>query len=311
MFSASAFSVLLHYNFLRMTSVGYGGRYPKSSVGKMIAITAFVIFAAPHFDSDNWQDFMPNGFDDVLVGASILFFAFTGFGALASTAEECKNPKRDLTIGIMGSLVIATLIYVIVAGVLTGIVPFYELGNAEPLAHALKSKGSNVGSIIVAIGALAGMTTVIMVNIYGQSRIFYVIARDGLLPKSLAKLHHKYDSPHIMIGIFTAFVAILGSMVSYNVLAQISSMGSLADYVVIGIMVMFFRIKYPDVDRPFRCPALFVIAPVAVLASAYLLLKQIISKSGTMLLTGKVFIAWFVIVFILYVLRIACFKRES
>jgi APA family basic amino acid/polyamine antiporter len=270
---------------------------------KMLAIFIFIFFAAPHFDSTNWENFMPNGIDDVLYGSSILFFAFTGFGTLASAAEECKNPKKDLTIGIIGSLVLATFVYILVAAVLTGIVPFYELNNAQPVAYALRQNGSNIGSTLVATGAIAGMTTVIMVNIYGQSRIFYVIARDGLLPKPLAKLHHKYDSPYVTIVIFVTIVALLGSLIPYEFLAQLSSMGALTDYMIVGIIVLLFRFKYPKVERPFKCPAIFIVAPFALLSSLYLLFKQIIGKDGTMLMTGKVFILWFVIIFILYVLK--------
>lgn len=277
---------------------------------KMLAIALFVFFAAPHFEASNWKNFMPYGIDDVVYGASILFFAFTGFGTLASAAEECKNPRRDLTIGIIGSLALATIVYIIVAGVLTGIVPYYELNNAQPLAYALRENGKEIGSTIVATGAVAGMTTVIMINIYGQSRIFYVIARDGLLPKPLARLHHKYDSPHITIVIFSAIIALMGALIPYGILAQLSSMGALTDYIIVGIIVIIFRLKYPNVERPFKCPAIFIVAPIALLTSFYLLFKQIINKDNEILLTGKVFTLWFIIMFILYVLRRALTKTK-
>lgn len=278
---------------------------------KMAAIFAFIFFAAPHFDATNWENFMPNGFDDVLMGSSILFFAFTGFGVLASAAEECKNPKRDLMIGIIGSLVLSTIIYMIVGGLATGIIPYGELNNAQPLAHALKFNNSNIGSAIVATGAIAGMTTVILMNIYGQSRIFYVIARDGLLPKFMAKLHHKYDSPHITIVIFTIAIALTAAFCPYSILAQLSSMAALLDYVAITIIVMLFRFSLPNVERPFKCPAVFLIAPVALVASLGLLFKQIIGKDGSLLLTGEIIIYWFIVMFILYILNILIFKRKS
>ena len=278
---------------------------------KMTAIFIFVFFAAPHFDATNWENFMPHGIDDVLFGSSILFFAFTGFGILASAAEECKNPKKDLTIGIIGSLVLATIVYIVVAAVLTGIVPFAELDNARPLAYALNKHGNNIGSTLVATGAVAGMTTVIMVNIYGQSRIFYVIARDGLLPKFLAKIHHKYDSPHITIGIFTLIIGLIGAFIPYSILAQLASMAALTDYVLVAIIVMVFRFKYPKVERPFKCPAVFFIAPIALVASFYLLFKQILGKDGNMLITGEIFIYWFIIMFILYVIKSSLTKTKK
>jgi APA family basic amino acid/polyamine antiporter len=278
---------------------------------KMSAIFIFIFFAAPHFDAANWENFMPYGFDDVLHGSSILFFAFTGFGTLASAAEECKNPKRDLTIGIIGSLVCATAVYVTVAAVLTGVVPFSELDNAQPLAYALQLTGSGIGSALVATGAVAGMTTVIMINAYGQSRIFYVIARDGLLPKALAKIHNKYDSPHWTILFFTMLIGWMGALIPYGLLAQLSSMGALTDYMIVAVIVMLFRVKYPTIERPFRCPAIFIVAPVALLASLYLLFKQIISKHGGMLMTGEIFICWFIIIFILYVIKVSWFKDKK
>jgi len=214
---------------------------------KMAAILLFVVFAAPHFDIDKWENFMPKGFDQVVYGSSILFFAFTGFGVLASTAEECKNPEKDLTIGIIGSLVLATVVYVLVAGVLTGVTHFSELNNAQPLAYALQQNGNSFGSILVAVGGIAGMTTVIMVNIYGQSRIFYVVSRDGLLPKALTNIHPKYDSPYVSIIIFTLLVALSGSLISFQTLAQLSSMGALTDYIVVSLAVLAFRIYQPNI----------------------------------------------------------------
>lgn len=270
---------------------------------KMAAVSAFIIAAVPHFDISHWDNFMPYGFDDVLIGSSILFFAFTGFSAIASSAEECKNPKKDLMVGIIGSLVLSTLVYVVMGGLVTGIAPFYELNNAQPLARALKLNGSNLGSSIVATGAVCGMTTVIMMNIYAQSRIFYVMARDGLLPKIFSKIHPKYDSPNATIMIFTVVTALLGGLFPYEVLGQLSSMGALIDYVVVSLIVMVFRVKFPDAPRSFKCPAVFVIAPVAMIASAYLLSKQIIDKDFSLLLTGKLLGFWLIAMFLLYVIR--------
>jgi APA family basic amino acid/polyamine antiporter len=278
---------------------------------KMAAIFAFVFSAAPHFDATNWQNFMPFGADDMLRGSSMLFFAFTGFGILASAAEECKNPKRDLTIGIIGSLVIATTLYMIIGGLLTGIVHYDSLNNAQALVTALKANNSNIGSAIVATGAIAGMTTVIMMNIYGQSRIFYVIARDGLLPKSLARLHHKYDSPYVTIMIFTLMVGILGAFCPVQVLGQLSSMGAIIDYVVIVVIVVVFRLTIPHAERPFKCPAIFLVAPIALVASICLLFKQIFDKDGNLLLSGKIIIWWLIAAFLAYVIAMLIKNRNK
>ncbi len=278
---------------------------------KMAAIFIFIFFAAPHFDATNWENFMPYGFDEVLHGASILFFAYTGFGTLASTAEECKNPKRDLTIGIIGSLILATSVYMLVATMLTGIVPFEDLNNAQPLAYGLKLIGSDIGSALVATGAVAGMTTVIMINSYGISRIFYVIARDGLLPKQLAKIHHKYDSPYWTLAIFTIITGLMSAFIPYSLLAELSSMGALTDYIVVAIVVMIFRFKYPNTERPFKCPAIFIVGPIALFASLYLLFKQIIDVNGEFLETGRIFVYWFIIAFVLYVMKASFFQNKT
>ncbi len=276
---------------------------------KMGAIFAFVVSAVPHFEATNWENFMPFGIENMAKGASILFFALTGFGTIAATAEECKNPNRDLMIGIIGSLVISTIVYVIIAGLVTGIAPFDQLNNDQPLAHELTLNNSNIGSAIVATGAVCGMTTVLMMQIYGTSRIFYVIARDGLLPKSFAKLHPKYDSPYVTILIFSALAAVLGAFCPTEILTQLSSMGSLIDYIMVALIVMIFRIKMPDVERPFKCPAAFVIIPLVLVACTYLLWIQIFDGDFNLMIAGRMLMYWFILMFVLYILRSFFIKR--
>ncbi len=278
---------------------------------KLSAVVIFIVVAVPHFKLKNWEIFIPYSIDDVLIGASILFFAFTGFSVLATSAEECKNPKRDLTIGIIGSLVISTIVYVLIAALLTGIAPFDQLNNAQPLAYALKLNNSAIGSAIVAVGAICGMTTVLMLNIYGQSRIFFVIARDGLLPRCFQKIHPKYDSPYVTILFFSLITALIASFCPYQTVAQLSSMGSLIDYIVITIIVMLLRIKMPEAPRSFKCPAIFIVAPIALIACCYLLLKQIIAKDGTLLYTGKLIIVWMLAVLVLYLVFYVSNKKPN
>lgn len=277
---------------------------------KMAAVTAFIIASLPHFDLKNWENFTPHGFDDVLVGSSILFFAFTGFGALATSAEECKNPQRDLLIGVVGSLVLSTLVYIAVGALATGIVPYYELDNAQPLATALKLNGSNMGAIIVATGGICGMTTVIMMNIFAQSRIFYVMSRDGLLPQAFSRLNAKTDSPNFAIISFSIFTGLLGGFFPIEIISKLSSMGALVDYCMVTLMVMIFRVKFPELPRTFKCPALFIVAPVALFACGYLLSKQIFDKDWGILLTGKLLGFWLVAMFVLYVIRKPSIKQS-
>lgn len=276
---------------------------------KLAAIFIFAVSAAPHFDITNWDNFMPFGFDEVLVGASILFFAFTGFGTIAAAAEECKNPKRDLMIGIIGSLVVSTIVYVVVGGFATGITTYDQLNNAQPLAHALTLNNSHIGSAIVATGAICGMTTVIMMNIYGISRIFYVIARDGLLPKSIAKLHPKYDSPYITIIIFSLLAGIFAAFCPFQLLGRVVSMGALVDYIVVTLVVMVFRFKLPIVNRPFKCPA--VVLPIALVACTYLLFKQILDIDGKLMITGELLMYWLAGTGALYFIRSFLMKEKE
>ncbi|NDB82277.1 MAG: amino acid permease [Alphaproteobacteria bacterium] len=255
---------------------------------KMAAITAFILSAIPYFDLKHWDNFMPFGFDNVLMGSSILFFSFTGFGSLASLADECKNPKKDLMIGIIGSLLISTAVYVVVGALATGIVPYFELNNAQPLAQALRMNGNNLGSIIVATGAVCGMTTVVMMNIYAQSRIFYTIAKDGLLPSIFTQTQKGTGNPQKTIIFFTVLTALLSGFIPFELLSKLSSMGALLDYIIISVIVIIFRFTYPTTQRPFKCPGLFVVAPVAILASGYLLSKQIFDHDWSILFTGQI-----------------------
>lgn len=273
---------------------------------KMLAIGVFVFFAVPHFKIENWDNFMPYGFDDVLKGSSILFFAFTGFGSLATAAEECKNPKRDLMIGIIGSVALSTIVYVIVGGLATGITSFENLNNAQPLAHALVLNDSHIGSAIVAVGAVCGMTTVIMMNIYAQSRIFYSMSRDGLFPKSFSKLHPKYDSPYVSIIVVSILAAIIGGFCPLGLIASMSSMAALIDYTTIILIVMIFRITMPNVQRSFKCPAIFVIAPIGFVACVYLLGTQIIGKDGSIQMVAQALIFWVVLMIAIYLLKALC-----
>ncbi|MDF2965939.1 MAG: amino acid permease [Rickettsiaceae bacterium] len=270
---------------------------------KLFAVGAFILAAVPHIDFKNWENFTPFPTNGIFLGASILFFSFTGFSGVAAAAEECKNPKRDLTIGIVGSLILSTLVYVAIAALATLIAPYHTLNNDQPLAHALTVSGSRIGSAIVAVGAVCGMTTVILMQLYAQSRILYVIARDGLLPKSFAKLHPKYDSPYVIITFICTIAALLTAFVPSTTLLHMTSMGSLIDYITVTIIVMLFRFTMPNENRPFRCPAIFLVAPIALLACGYLLSKQIIDEEGNLLHSGHLIMLWFAGMLALYVIR--------
>ena len=267
---------------------------------KMAVLTIFLVLAAPKFDIKKWEVFMPFGFDKVIMGGSILFFAYTGFGVIAASAEECKNPKKDLTIGIIGSLIISILIYVVISAVVTGVVYYYELDNPKPLAYVLTKNDIKMGSMILSVGAVCGMTTVIIVQLYAVSRIVYVVSRDGLLPPIFSKVHSKYHSPYVAILVLSLVSGLLGGLVPCQTIAQLSSMGALLDYSIVALIVMLFRITKKGYTRLFKCPAIFIVGPIAFISCTYLLSKQIVDSNFNILLTGKILFSYIAITFVLY-----------
>jgi APA family basic amino acid/polyamine antiporter len=260
---------------------------------KLTAVFLFLIVAAPHVKMENWSNFLPFGWHGVMVGAGAIFFAYIGFDAVATTAEECRNPKRDLPIGIIGSLIICSILYIVVALVLTGITHYSELNNAEPLAYALRENGSNIGSALVATGAIAGMTTVLLVLMYGQSRVFFAMSRDGMIPEIFSRLHKRFVTPHISIIIVTAAVAITSGIIPIQTLSHLASVGTLFAFVVVAIGVLVLRIKRPELPRPFTCPLVFLVAPSAVIACSYLIYTILLEN-------GKPFIIWSLIGLVVY-----------
>jgi APA family basic amino acid/polyamine antiporter len=260
---------------------------------KLGVIFLFLAVAAPHIKIENYADFFPFGWQGVGIGAATIFFAYLGFDAVATTAEECKNPNRDLPIGIIGGLLICALLYVAVSLVLTGIVPYTELNNAEPLAHALRVNGSNIGSALVGTGAVTGMVAVLLVLMYGQSRIFFAMARDGLIPSYFSKLHKKFGTPYIGCSLITLAVALISGFTPIQTMGQMSSLGTLFAFTVVAVGVLVMRVKKPNLERPFRCPAVFVVAPMAIISCGYLMYNLFLK-------TGKPFLVWFAIGLVVY-----------
>ena len=238
---------------------------------KLVAVFIFLVLAGPKVNPANWTPFMPFGFSGVAAGAAIIFFAYIGFDAVATAAEECKNPNRDLPIGIVGSLVVCTILYILVAGVLTGVVPYTSLNNAEPVAFVLREIGYNVGSALVGTGAIAGITTVLLVLMYGQTRIFFAMSRDGLIPEGICKVHPKHGTPHVITIVAGIAVALIAGFTPIGVIAELTNIGTLFAFVVAAIGVWVLRYTKPELERPFRCPAVSIVAPLAVLSCGYLM----------------------------------------
>jgi APA family basic amino acid/polyamine antiporter len=232
---------------------------------KLAALGLFIAVGATHLDPANYTPFVPNGFTGIHQGAAIVFFAYIGFDAISTAAEETRNPNRNLPIGILGGLAICTFIYVIVGAVLTGMVPYTDLAVADPLAHALQRAGFQTVGWIVALGAAVSMTAVLLVFQYGQPRIFFAMARDGLLPEWAAKLHPTRRIPYattLLTGLVVAFASLIGDAAETY---DLTNIGTLFAFTLVCIGVLVLRVKEPDRPRPFRVPLVW---PVALLGAA-------------------------------------------
>ncbi|MBM3579772.1 MAG: amino acid permease [Alphaproteobacteria bacterium] len=260
---------------------------------KLLVIFIFLLIATPMIKTENWEDFTPFGINGILMGAAIVFYAYIGFDCIATAAEECKNPRHDLPIGIIGSLLICMILYTSVSLILTGIAPYFSLNNTEPVAKALRENGSNIGSALVATGAVAGMTSVLLILIYGQSRIFFVMARDRLLPAFINKIHRKFDTPHRSVVLTSFAVAMTAGLLPLEVLSQLVSLGTLFAFMVVALGVLILRITDPKAHRSFHCPAVYFTAPMAILSCGYLVWSLLMQN-------GVWFMLWSLLGLIVY-----------
>jgi APA family basic amino acid/polyamine antiporter len=227
---------------------------------KLLVLAFFIVIGAMNINPDNYTPFAPNGWRGVHQGAGVLFFAYIGFDAISTAAEETKDPQRNIPKGILYGLGICTLIYVIVGAVATGLVPFQQLKGADPLARALDIAGLPISSWFVALGAVVSLTAVLLVFQYGQPRIFMAMARDGLLPQWAAKIHPKYRTPHITT-FWTGVVVALGSLfLDENEIYDLTSIGTLAAFAIVSIGVLVLRYTDRDRPRPFKAPLIWVVS---------------------------------------------------
>ena len=249
---------------------------------KLVALSIFVAFAAPAFNAGNLQPFMPYGFvshvdasgatKGVMAAAAIVFFAFYGFDAVATSAEETKNPKRDLTIGIIGSMLVCTMIYILVAISAVGAMHYTTLGHSpEPLALVLRTLGHPLASHLVALAALVALPSVILVMMYGQSRVFFVMSRDGLLPRALSRVSERTGTPVFVTGLTGVFVAAVAGFIRLDEIAELANAGTLIAFIAVGVCLIVLRRTAPDLPRIFRCPAPYLVGSLAVLGCVYLL----------------------------------------
>lgn len=260
---------------------------------KLAVIALFIAIGVFHVSPANWKPLLPFGPGGVVRGAAIIFFAYIGFDAVSTASEEVRNPQRNLPIGIIASLLISTTLYIVVAIILTGIVRYTGLNTAAPVATALLAAGVAWASGIVSVGALAGLTSVLLVMLYGQSRIFFAMSRDGLLPDVFAKVHPRFKTPFLITTITGLVVAALSGFLPVTVLAEMANIGTLSAFLVVAIGVIVLRRTNPELPRPFRTPFVPYLPVISFLFSLYLMINL-------PLLTWIRFVIWVTIGFVLY-----------
>lgn len=240
-------------------------------VTKLLVIALFIFLALQHINTHYWHPFAPFGWHGVMAGAAFIFFAYIGFDAVSTAAEETINPQRNLPIGIVGSLIICTALYIIVSALVTLIAPYYSLNNSSPIAEALLHLGYNVGASIISVGAIAGLTTVILAMYYGLTRVILSMSRDHLLPKKIARINPKTHTP-IRIIIATWFV--IGACTAFiplDDLVSIVNIGTLTAFAIVCAGVVVLRYTRPEMSRPFKVPGAPIVPSLGVLACLYLI----------------------------------------
>jgi APA family basic amino acid/polyamine antiporter len=254
-FNLPAFLIVMAITWILVIGIRESAWFNSSMVVLKLAIIGFfVVFGAFYIEPANWTPFAPNGFVGISSAAAIIFFAYIGFDAVSTAAEETRNPQKDMPFAIIASLIICTVIYILVAIVLTGMLPWNQLGTAEPLATAFSARGMGWPALVISLGAVFATTSVLLVFQLGQPRIFFSMARDGLLPSWAAKVHPRYRTPHITTWITGVAVAVFSGIANINEVVELTNIGTLFAFLLVCIGVIVLRYKDPGRPRPFRVP---------------------------------------------------------
>ena len=247
---------------------------------KLAVILAFLAFGAAYINRANWQPFIPPsagpgryGWDGILRGAGVIFFAYIGFDAVSTAAQEAKNPQRDMPIGIMASLVICTVLYIVVSLVLTGMVNYQNLNVPDPIAVGINAAGPGLAWLrpIVKIGAIAGLSSVILVMLLGQPRVFYSMSKDGLLPAVFSRVHPRFQTPWLASALTGTAAMVTAGLLPIGLLGELVSIGTLLAFVIVCAGVLVLRYSDPDIPRPFRTPLVPLVPGLGILSCAYLM----------------------------------------
>lgn len=269
----------------------------------LVFIGIATMYAFGHWSSmtANWHPFIPKntgsfgsfGWSGIMQGATLVFFAYIGFDAVSTAAQEAKNPQKDMPFGILGSLVICTILYIAVSWLLTGIKPYYTLDTPAPVADGAQAIGIGWGIFVIDIGAIAGLASVMLVMLLGQSRVLYTMSHDGLLPKWASKIHPKFHTPYITSIVVGCFVAILAAFFNITFLGMLVSLGTLLAFTIVCLGIWVMRKQQPDVPRPFRTPWV----PLVPILGMIISLSLIVSSSTPAKLA---FLIWLVVGLVIY-----------
>jgi len=246
---------------------------------KVLVVLLFIALTIKAINPANWHPFIPAntgireafGYTGVVAGAGVVFFAYIGFDAVSTAAQEAKNPQRDMPIGIIGSLVICTLLYIVVSGIATGVLPYTQLDVPDPIAKVADAAGLGWISTLIKLGAIAGLSSVILVMLLGQSRVFYSMCKDGLLPRGFGAVHPKFRTPWIISIVTGVLVTIPAAFLTVREAGSLVSIGTLLAFVIVAIGVMVLRVREPNLVRPFKTPWIWVVAPLSAVSALYLM----------------------------------------
>lgn len=237
---------------------------------KVAVVVLFLVVGVMYVKPENWSPFMPFGFAGVATGAATVFFAFIGFDAVSSAAEEVRNPQRDMPIGIISSLLVCTILYIAVSLILTGIVPYHLLNVKNPVAFALNYVNQDWVAGFISLGAIVGITTVLLVMMYGQARMFFAMSRDGLLPEVFSHVHPRTQVPQKSTLVVAALVATFGGLLPLSSLAQLTNIGTLFAFILVSVGLVVLRRTHPQLPRAFRVPFVPLVPLLSVLFCGYL-----------------------------------------